>query len=297
MGRVKVRIGVGVGEALAPEDLLEVSRDLEDLGFDSLWLPEVLTAPVVDPLVGLAWVGGQLGRLKLGTTMLLPGRHPVRLAKQIASLDVLCGGRLLVTFVPGLAYGSERHAVGIAPSLRGPMMDEAVPLLRRLWDGDTVSYHGALGDLKDVTVSPCPVQRPFDVWGGGLARSALERCGRLLDGWLPALCTPQEAAAGRKVVDRAADEAGRTVSEEHFGASVLYSRSQPSGEVPERLRARLRGRQLTELVPIGLSPLRALLEAFIAVGFSKFVVRPLSGPRRWRDELEDLAGALGSLQS
>src|SRR5207247_5135514 len=93
---MKIRIGVGAGGAISTPDALgELVTGLDQLGFDSLWLSEVLTAPVLDPLVGLAWAAASNPRLKLGTTMLLPGRNVVQLAKQLASLDVLCRGRLL----------------------------------------------------------------------------------------------------------------------------------------------------------------------------------------------------------
>ena len=109
---MKIRIGVGTGGAPpTPEALAELSTGLVDLGFDSLWLSEVLTGPVLDPIVGLAWAAATHPRLKVGTTMLLPGRNVVRLAKQLASLDVLSQGRLLVTLVPGLTYAPERDAI------------------------------------------------------------------------------------------------------------------------------------------------------------------------------------------
>src|SRR5207249_9685754 len=95
---MKIRIGVGAaGASSTPEALAELVTGIDDLGFDSLWLSEVLTGPVLDPLVGLAWAAASNPRVKLGTTMLLPGRNVLRLAKQLASLDVLCRGRLLVT--------------------------------------------------------------------------------------------------------------------------------------------------------------------------------------------------------
>src|SRR5882724_7425242 len=117
---MKIRIGVGTGGAAAtPDALAELVTALDDLGFDSLWLSEVLTAQVLDPVVGLSWVAARNPRVKLGTTMLLPGRHVLRLAKQLASLDVLCNGRLLVTLVPGLTYAPERDAIGAEPKRRG----------------------------------------------------------------------------------------------------------------------------------------------------------------------------------
>src|SRR5437762_418712 len=147
---------------------------LDRLGFDSLWLSEVLTAPVLDPLVGLAWAAASNPSVKLGTTMLLPGRNVVRLAKQLASLDVLCQGRLLVTLVPGLTWAPEREAIGVEPKRRGAFIDEALPLLRRLWAGETVSHDGAAGSFRDVKLWPLPVQQPLEVWLGGTAPARSE---------------------------------------------------------------------------------------------------------------------------
>jgi probable F420-dependent oxidoreductase len=293
---MKVRIGVGTGGAISsPDALAELVEGLDDLGFDSLWLSEVLTGPVLDPLVGLAWAGASNRRLKLGTTMLLPGRNVLRLAKQLASLDVLSRGRLLVTLVPGLTYAPEREAIGVEPKRRGAFIDEALPLLRRLWAGETVTHDGVAGSLRDVTLSPLPVQQPLEVWLGGTAPAALERCGRLSDGWLPSLCTPEEAAAGRLVIEQAAARAGRTISGEHFGMSIGYA-SAPIDPATARVMIARRPRSV-ELTPVGLPALRERIERFIAVGFSKFVVRPLAAPPSWRRELEALAAAVGDLQT
>jgi probable F420-dependent oxidoreductase len=293
---MKIRIGVGAaGASFTPDALAELVTGLDDLGFDSLWLSEVLTGPVIDPMVGLAWAAASNPRVKLGTTMLLPGRNVLRLAKQLASLDVLCRGRLLVTLVPGLTYPPEREAVGVEPKQRGAFIDEALPLLRRLWAGETVSHDGAAGHLREVKLSPLPVQQPLEVWLGGTIPAALERCGRLSDGWLPSLCTPEEAAAGRVVIEEAAAKAGRSISGEHFGMSIGYAR-EPIDPATARVMAARRPRSL-ELTPVGLPALRQLIERFIGVGFSKFVVRPVVPPASWHAELEALAGAVGHLQT
>ena len=293
---MKIRIGVGAGGALStPGVLAELVTGLDQLGFDSLWLSEVLTGPVLDPVVGLAWAAASHPRLKLGTTMLLPGRNVLRLAKQLASLDVLSNGRLLVTLVPGLTGAPERDAIGVDPKHRGAFIDEALPLLRRLWAGETVSHAGAAGTFRDVTLSPLPVQQPLEVWLGGTAPAALERCGRLSDGWLPSLCTPEEAAAGRVVIEEAAARAGRSISREHFGVSLGYARA-PIDPATARMMIARRPRAV-ELTPVGLPALRGLIERFIAVGFSKFVVRPVVAPTSWHAELEALSAAVGDLQT
>ncbi len=293
---MKIRIGVGAGGASpSMEALAELVTGLDELGFDSLWLSEVLTGPVIDPVVGLAWAAASNPRLKIGTTMLLPGRNVLRLAKQLASLDRLSQGRLLVTLVPGLTYAPEREAIGIDPKLRGAFIDEALPLLRRLWAGETVSHDRPAGTLRDVKLSPLPVQQPLEVWLGGTVPAALERCGRLSDGWLPSLCTPDEAAAGRVVIEDAAARAGRSISAEHFGVSIGYA-SAPIDPATARVMAARRPRSL-ELTPVGWPALRKLIERFIGGGFSKFVVRPVTTPASWRAELEALAAAVGDLQT
>jgi probable F420-dependent oxidoreductase len=293
---MKIRIGVGAAGATAtPAALGELVNAIDDLGFDSVWLSEVLTGPVLDPVVGLAWAAASNPRVKLGTTMLLPGRNVLHLAKQLASLDVLCDGRLLVTLVPGLTYPPERDAIGVAPGRRGAVIDEALPLLRRLWAGETVSHEGPAGTFRDVRLTPRPVQQPLEVWLGGTAPAALERCGRLSDGWLPSLCTPEEAAAGRRVIEDAAARAGRAISPEHFGVSIGYAREAIDPATARTMAAR-RPRSV-ELTPVGLPALRQLIERFLAVGFSKFVVRPIAPPASWRAELEVLAAAIGDLQT
>jgi probable F420-dependent oxidoreductase len=295
---MKVRIGIGAGGTSGGGgDLPAIADAIVAHRFDSLWLPEILTVPGYDPLVGLAWAAARQPALKVGTTMLLPGRNLARLAKQVASLDALSGGRFLLTFVPGIPRGGERDAVGPPPRERGALMDEALPVLRRLWAGETVTHQGPAGNLDAVSIDPRPVQDPFDVWLGGSLPAALQRCGRLGDGWLPAFCTPDEARDGRAVIERVAAEAGRTISPEHFGVSLGYSVDPLPDALADALRGRAKGRPLADVVPEGRRALRALLQDFVEAGFSKFVVRPLLAVTDWHRELGQLADAVGDLQS
>ena len=297
---MKVRIGISAGgESLGPDDMVALARAITESGFDSLWLPEVLTRPGPDPLVGLAWVSGACPEMKIGTTMLLPGRNLVWLAKAVGTLDVLSGGQFLLTFVPGLGVGAERSAIGIPTAERAAQMEDALPVLRRLWAGEVVSHEGPAGSFSDVSVSPRPAQDPFDVWLGGNVPAALERCGRLADGWLPAFCTPEDAAAGKVVIDDVAVAHGRAISPEHFGVSLAYV---PEGTdvgalASSPLARRARGRPLEEIIPVGRGGLRSMLERFLEVGFSKFVVRPMAPPEEWSRELEQLADEVGDLQT
>src|SRR5205823_3706604 len=141
--------------------------EMERCGFDSLWLSEVLTSPVIDPFAGMSFAAGVVRKLKLGTTLTLPGRNPIRLAKELATVDRLSKGRLLLVMVPGLSDPLEQQAVGIAMRERGLWLDEVLPLLRRLWTEDKVSHHGQLFNYDGLSVRPRPMQQPLDLWLGG----------------------------------------------------------------------------------------------------------------------------------
>ena len=298
---MKVRIGIsGGGEDLGPEDMVALAQAIQPgPGSTRCGSPRCSRGPDPTRWSGLAWVSGACPGLKIGTTMLLPGRNLVWLAKAVATLDVLSRGRFLLTFVPGLSLGGERSAIGIPSAARGEQMDDALPVLRRLWSGEVVSHDGPAGSFTDVSVSPRPVQDPFDVWLGGSVPAALERCGRLADGWIPAFCTPSDAAAGKAVIDRVAGEHGRAISPEHFGVSLAYA---PEGTdlsalASSPLARRARGRPLEDIIPVGLGGLRSMLERFLEVGFSKFIVRPTAPPASWPRELELLGDAVGNLQT
>jgi probable F420-dependent oxidoreductase len=298
---MKVRIAVGLGTATPVVDqgrLGDVVDALEDLRFDSLWLSERVNAVAPDPLAALAWAAGRTSRLKLGMSVLVvPGRNPVLLAKELATIDRLSGGRLLPAVGLGARDPREHQAFGIRREDRAAWFDEALPLMRRLWTGEPVDHHGPLFHLDGVQVGPTPLQDPFDVWLGGLAPSELRRVGRLGDGWLPSFCTPDDAADRRPVVEEAAADAGRSMDPEHWGALLVYA----PGGLPERLAAAVAARRPdvdpSALVPDSLDALRSLCERFVASGFSKLVVVPAVEPDDWSAELTTLAEAVLPLQT
>jgi probable F420-dependent oxidoreductase len=296
---MKVRIGVGLGAGGVSDSSTFAAAvvHMERLGFDSLWLSEVLTGAVVDPLAGLAFAAGLTKKLKLGTTMTVTSRNPIRMAKELATIDRFSSGRLLLVFVPGLSDRFEDQALAVPVAERGAWIDEVLPLVRRLWTEDAVSHAGARFRYDGLSVQPKPLQQPLEVWLGGNARSALQRAGRLSDGWLPALCTPAEAAAGRAAIEAAAREAGRTIDPEHFGISVAYARDAIPPSQVARIAKRRPGVDPSTLIPIGMTSVRDMLDRYVDVGFSKFVLRPGDTPASWPTELEELADEVLSLQS
>jgi len=194
-----------------------------------------------------------------------------------------------------LTYAPERDAIGVEPKRRGAVIDDALPLLRRLWAGETVSHDGAAGAFRDVKLSPLPVQQPLEVWLGGNAPAALERCGRLSDGWLPSLLTPEEAAA-RTRGDRGDRGQGGTTDQQRSTSRQhrLRPRADRRGDGAHDDRA---PPAIGRAHAVGLPALRERIERFVAVGFSKFVVRPIVPPVSWRAELDALAAAVGDLQT
>src|SRR5438270_4308139 len=122
-----------------------------------------------DPLIGLAYAAGRTQRLKLGTSVLvLPGRNPVLLAKELATLDRLSNGRLLPAVGLGAPDPIEHRAFGVERGERARIFDEMLPLLRELWAGK---------DVAGIQIDITPAQAPFDVWLGGIAPSELRRVG------------------------------------------------------------------------------------------------------------------------
>ena len=193
---VKVRIGYTVtpGPGVALSDLGPLAGELERLGFDSLWLPESMLTGAFDPVVGLTHVAAVTSRLKVGTHLVVPGRNPVRMARELASLDRLSDGRLLLIAVIGLPDDDERIAQGVADADRGAVLEETLEVARAVWSGQVVSFQGRHVTTSNARVDPLPVQQPLEVWLGGMQPAALRRCGRIGDGWIPGLTTPADAA-------------------------------------------------------------------------------------------------------
>ena len=213
---------------------------------------------------------------------MIPGRNPVFVAKQLATLDQLSEGRLLLNGVLGLRQPAELQAQGVQADLRTSLLEESLHVMRTLWSGEPLTFHGRHFDYDDLTLAVRPQQQPLEVWLGGQVPAALRRCGRIGDGWMPGLCTPGEAAEGKAVIDAEAARVGRIVDPEHFGINLSWADA-----ITDRERSALAARRpdldAEDLVAVGADGLVESMHAFLAVGFSKFVVRPLLTPESWAD--------------
>jgi probable F420-dependent oxidoreductase len=283
--------------ALRPIDDVDAVLDaLESSGVDSLWLSEVVHQALPDPAVGMAYIAGRTRRLKVGTgVMILPGRHPVLVAKELASLARLAPKRILPVFGLHAARPEERAHFPV-PGPRAAVFDEALELVRRLLTEPSVTFDGQFFSVSDVSVGFRP-DPPLDIWLGGRAPAAMTRIGRFADGWLASFLTPAEAATGIDQIKAAAAEAGREVDPEHYGVSL----SVVFGEVPAPLVAMIRARrpdvEPADLVAVGWEGLEKSVAEFVAAGVTKFVVRPVAPPDSWPDFVTEFAREMIPLQT
>jgi probable F420-dependent oxidoreductase len=196
----------------------------ERLGYDSLWAGEHVVVPsprvqpspidpdepMMDPLVSLAHVAAVTEQVRLGTgIIILPQRNPLVLAKQIASLDVVSGGR----FIFGLAVGylePELRAIGVDPRKRAAMATEYLAAMESLWYDERPRFSGKFAEFAGVDAYPRPIQRPIEIVVGGQSPQAHERAVAKGDGWYGFWMDPEQARTNIEALRAKAEAAGRT---------------------------------------------------------------------------------------
>lgn len=292
--KVRVGVGPGIGAAagMGAEEFWSLIDACESIGWDSLWFSERVGGDVLDPLAAMGAAVGRSRRLKYGTSVLvLPGRNPVLLAKELATLDVLSNGRIIPVFGLGSPLPPEHELFGVARSERAARTDEAVQLMVRLWTEEDVTFRGRFYSVTDLTLRPRPVQEPHpDVWFGGHSDAACRRVGRRGTGWLPSFVAPAEYKAKVDAIKEEAARNGREIEEDHYGALVPYvpeGREDVAETVLSLIAARRPEVDAAEVVVTGGDgELRARLESFVTQGATKFVVVPAVPPQDWGEELK-----------
>jgi probable F420-dependent oxidoreductase len=190
--------GINSRICVEPGTAIRVAKLVEEAGFDSLWagehvvLPDPRTPesamdpddPIFDPVVGLTYVAASTERVLLGTSVIiLPQRQPLVLAKELASLDVLSGGRLVVGIGAGYLE-PELSAIGVPLAERGARTDEYLAAMRAIWSGRRASFHGRFASFEGITAYPLPVQRPGPrIVVGGHSEAAYRRAVEQAHGW------------------------------------------------------------------------------------------------------------------
>ena len=214
------------------DELVELVELVDRCGYDSLWAGDHISyaIPILDPMLQLAQAAMVSRRLILGTSvLLLPLRHPTPVAKQVSTLDHLIEGRLILGVGVGGEFPNEYAACGVPVNERGARLAEGVAVLRKFFSGEPVSHEGKFyGPFTDVTMRPSPRQVGGPpIWFAGRSDAALRRIGRIGDGWLSYVVTPETYKAGLDKIAAATE--GRTM--QSFGTShLLFTRVDDSYE-------------------------------------------------------------------
>jgi len=282
---VKFGLAFASNVGVDSESALELCRRVEAVGFDSVWcgehviwpsriessypytpdgvMPGEFDTPVPDPLIWLAYVAAAAPTLKLGTCVLvLPQRNPVILAKELATLDRLSGGRVEL----GIGVGwmeEEFNALGVDWARRGARTDEYIEAMQALWAGPEAEFHGQFANFSAVTCSPRPVGGAIRIVTGGDSPIAIKRAARVADGYFPGSVDPDKLRTLIADLGDAAEKAGRSLEDIEINA----------------------------LLPTGHPDPVSVIEKFEEIGISRVMVPAFwfAGPDGL-DRLEEFAG-------
>jgi probable F420-dependent oxidoreductase len=181
---------------LTSQDYQRIARATEAFGYDAISVPEHFAVPTdfaeaigshfPDALTAMAFIAGATEKIRVNSSVIvLPCHEPIVFAKAVATLDVLSGGRVIITVGVGMARG-EFTALGVPFERRGKMTDEYVEVLTTLWTASHPEFHGDFASFSDVLFEPKPVQQPHPpIWFGGSSMAALRRAARVGNGWAP----------------------------------------------------------------------------------------------------------------
>lgn len=210
------------------DELSDLVTLVDRCGYDSMWVGDhvAFTIAIFDPLMQLAQAAVISRRLIFGTDVyLLPLRHPTSVAKQVSTLDHLTEGRFVFGVGVGGEFPKEYEACGVPLNERGARLSESLMVMRKLWTGEPVSHAGKFFNFEGVRMQPPPRQPGGPpIWCGGRSDPALRRTGRMTDGWMSYVVTPDMYRQGLEKIATAASEAGRTFDRGFGTAHLLFTR-------------------------------------------------------------------------
>lgn len=229
-----------LSEGASTEGIEAAAGVADRLGWSTVWTTDHVLVPhsaadeygrIYEAIVTLAWVGSRYPRLRLATSVIVvPQRNAVLLAKELATLDSLSGGR--VTAGVGVGWNLAEFAnIGTAERfhVRGAYLDETVRLWRHLWSGATEPFRGRFHDIEDFVFGPLPVQSPLPIVIGGRAEPALRRVGALGDGYHSSATSPQAYGERLPMIRAAAEAAGRPMPALSARVRVQFDEAAGSG--------------------------------------------------------------------
>ncbi|MBI2358982.1 MAG: TIGR03619 family F420-dependent LLM class oxidoreductase [Deltaproteobacteria bacterium] len=293
--------------------MIEAAKAAQSLGYDSIWVHDHLTwtfeihrthissgseealrateePDFYEALTSLSYLAGQVSRVRIGVACLVvPCRNPLYAAKQIATLDVLCGGRLDL----GVGIGSpatiesrEYEILGVNRAVRGKICDDYIAAMKSIWTTHPSSYHGSFVTFEDAQIFPKPLQKPHPpLWVGGWTEAAMKRTARLGDGWLPAWLTPEDIAPRYRKVKEMASASGRAPDRIKLGLEVYVSIDADSSKAKQNAVGTFRASRgtyerlmtLQELASVSLigcpEEIRERVQAYRESGVSHFELK------------------------
>lgn len=252
-----MKVGLAFASSIAIDGgaALEICRRAEAAGFESVWggehvvmpdsigsrypytadgkIPAEPDTPIPDPLIWLAFAAAAAPSLRLGTCILIvPQRNPLILAKELATLDQLSGGRVEL----GLGVGwmrEEFDALGVAWERRGARNDEYIAAMRALWSGPHAEFHGEFVDFAPATCSPRPVNGSIPILVGGDTDAAIQRAVRIADGYFPGEGDAERLGALIGRLRKAAEKAKRDPKEIEINAMFGVQMADPVAGVEQ----------------------------------------------------------------
>jgi probable F420-dependent oxidoreductase len=254
-------VHVNMGVLTRPDEIVAAARAAEAAGFDSVWAGEHIVLPdpqappspmapqdrALDSLLALTWAAAHTSAIRLATgIIILPQRNPAVLAKEVATLDVLSGGRVMLGF--GVGYlEPEFRALGANFGERGAVTDEYLDAIGALWYDEHPEYHGRFVDFRGIDAHPRPVQRPIPLVASGHSPPAYRRAVRRAHGWYGYWLTPEAAAASVAGLRAAAEHVDRPVELGELEISVT-----PRGRMTAERAAAFAEAGVHRLVPLAL---------------------------------------------
>ena len=210
----------------AIDQMIDNAKRAERLGYDAIWSGDhiIMHNPIMDVMTVLATYAAVTERVKIGTAVyLIPLRHPIAIAKQVTSLDLLSHGRFIFGVGVGGEIQREFDAVEVPVRERGRRTDEGLEIITRVLSEDHVTFEGNHFQIHDVTLAPRPHQKPYPpIWVGGRSDAAIRRTARYASGWLGYLVSPARLQEAMEKIREWAPTYGRNPADIQ-GGMLLFT--------------------------------------------------------------------------
>src|SRR5215475_5659713 len=262
-----------------PENVLNFAKKCEAMGLHSMWTIDRIAYDTLEPLTILATAAGATQKIRIGTSVLLPGlRHPALLAKSVATLDFISNGRITI----GVGFGSREKdftAVELPFEGRGSRAVESVQLMKRLWTEDNVTHKGRFFSVQNLTIGPRPIQKPIPIFTSGSAEISLKRAGSWANGFICGSSAIPEFPTTWEKIAHYARAAGRNPDEIEKAGLTFMAINDNTAKAVETLNSyvmryygRLRGNVASTFLVGSPAAVAERIAAFLSRGLDTLII-------------------------